>query len=258
MANASSDQTIAERHATSIGRWVACSWLVACVAAWFLLAPQSSSLPLRLLYALSAAFAFNLVSSRVSMLLHARSFVRQLVAAELHAAPSIREPEPVHMGLSQDGFQHYGSWMVVGSDGAVFAGAGSRLYYRHEDLTMVYTHATQIIVATALSDGRKLLTVSVGAVPHARNVVQGIKYGEVGELVVAHRAGLNVLAAEGIVAVEPPGGPVDFYLDSSRIDQEWAASQSLNAAAAALGALAEQELTLLAETPPEGTPRVPA
>ena len=256
MASTPADQMIGERHSRSISRWV----LVAGVASGsFGLFVRSvsglSGLAGVLVFIVVAALTMFFLT-RIVVGLHARSFLRQYLTAELRLEPSRREPLAIDPLLDQQGFHQYGSWMVTGGD-VVFAGAGSRLYYQDDTFTSVYMDSAQTVVSSALNDGRVLLTVSVGAVPCPRFIIQGIKNADVAELLRCHRDGLTVLAADNVSAIEPQGGPVDFHLLSERMEQEWLAGQPERRAAATLLLLANQELVQLSDTPPNGSDRVP-
>lgn len=245
------EDSIADRHA----RWIRRGG----VGVTVLLALLAFVLPmmLGLSYLTSAALSFGvyIVSAvaltRLLAMAATRIFVEKFRTASLRTEPTVPDPrlESEAEWFRMNGFVGQGSWKVVGDDGVVYGSVGSRLFHRSDYAIHAYLDRTQMAFSTALSDGRVLITTSVGAMPHPKALIQGMRDCSASELYELHGDGLRHLHGKGISAVEPPGGPVELQLQLDRLEQDYLNTMSVAEGAAATLAMIKAPLGRISDEP---------
>ena len=242
------EESIARRHA----RWILRGALVApvVVGGAAILTVRALGLPLvaeLAIVALVVMVTLALAPTVISSVL-ARIFLEKFIKAELEVRPSNNSEcaDLVIPWLASQGFTDHGSWMLVGAEcGTIFGGVGARVAHHPDHAILAIVHDTQINVASDLSNGQTLVTSSLGVIPHPALTIQGIKGGDLPALLGLHNEALRALAATGVSAAAPTGGPVQARLRFELRDQEYFRSITRAEAQSLMFSVVEQPLAPL-------------
>jgi len=242
------EEAIGHRHVRWILRGTAVATLATAVAVTLVVLaldlPLIVAVPVIGLAVLSAMILTPVVLARLA----AGFFISKLVNARLELRPSTSSDrvEALMPWFAAKGFEHHGSWMLVDAEGGtIFGGIGSGVFHNDEHVTLALVDDVQINLASDLSNGRTLVTSSLGVVPHSALTVQGVTGGELPELFDMHMEALGRLAATGVGAVPLDGGPVQTRLRFELLDQAYFRSIPLSEARSLMFSVADEQLAPL-------------